>query len=462
MSNELETLILASLVNREEYKQKVYPNLKPEIFDSETHKTVFKLYSEFFDTYSRPANKDALLVELENKKSLPEDVYTESKTLVEKLYSDQVRASICKQEMPWLLDKSKKYITDRSCFNAIMQSLSILEGKGAMSREAIPDILKEALSISFDTDVGHDYFEDAAARFEYYNKKENKISLSLELLNKITNGGVPKKSLIVPIAPTGVGKTLYLCNEAAHQIMQGKNVLYVSLEMAPERIAERIDANILDIAIQDLKLLPESSFMNKILDQQKKSAGKLIIRQYPPGTFNANHLRFLLKEIKAKKNMVPDIVIVDYLALMASYRSKSVDNSYSYLRFVTEELRGVMVEFDMLGISPNQTNREGQSSTDYDLTQMADSHGISMTADLIFGLISTEELEKLGRLRIKQLKNRFGDLNYYNSFVVGITRSKMRLYDTDMATTESKYEPADHLGLNNKTMKPPAASGLKF
>lgn len=339
-----------------------------------------------------------------------------------------------------------------------MDSISIIEGENKkLNRDAIPDILKEALSISFDNNVGHDYVEDAESRFDFYHKKEARIPFSLTMLNKIVGGdGVPKKALIVPLAPTGVGKSLFLCNEAAHWLSSGRNVLYITLEMAEERIAERIDSNLMDITLNDLKTVAKSSFLSKMHNIQTKTIGKLIIKEYPPGTFNANHLRFLIQDLQAKKNFKPEIVIVDYLGLMASYRMKSVDNTYTYVKAVTEELRGVMQEYDMLGVSPTQTNREGQNNSDYDLNQMSESHGVSMTADMIFGLISTPEMEKIGRIRIKQLKNRFGDLNYYNSFLVGIQRNKMRLYDVEVA----EQPAAATASVINSPKK--ETSGLKF
>ena len=460
MSLELENLILACTVNRQEYSNKVYPHLKEKFFEGEAQRTLFSVIQKYQEKYLTFPTPEAIVVDLDNSVGNSQEVIEEAKNLSTKIFSSEVSNTLRDQNIDWLLDTTLKHLQNRSCYLAVMESLSIIEGQNKkLDKGAIPDIMRDALSISFDNDIGHDYIDNAEERFEYYHKKENKIPFSLSLLNKITNGGPTKKALIVPLAPTGVGKTLFLCNEAAHWLSDGRNVLYITLEMAEEKIAERIDANLMNINLNELKETPKDTFLSKIKKMQKNTVGKLIIKEYPPGTFHSNNLRFLLKDLSAKRNFKPDIVIVDYLSLLASYRMKSADQTYTYVKAVTEELRGVMLEYDMLGVAPTQTNRDGQNSADFELNQMSESHGVSMTADMIFGLISIPELEKIGRLRIKQLKNRFGALDYYNSFVVGINRSKMKLFDVDVEVEDQPktVDTIPNINKGNTDFK-----GLKF
>lgn len=461
MSLELENLILASLIHLPEYSNKVYPQLKEKFFEAESQKLLFKIYATYQQKYNSFPEKEAIIVELSNTVGLNTKIIDDAKAATEKLYDISIKESLSRQKMDWLLDTSLKHLQNRACYLAVMESLSIIDGEDKkLDKGAIPDIMRDALSISFDNDIGHDYFENAEERFAFYNKKENKIKMSLEMLNKITGGGIPKKALVVPLAPTGVGKTLYLCSEAAFQLTEGRNVLYITLEMAEERIAERIDANLMDLNIGDIKEVPKDSFLSKIDKMKQKSTGKLIVKEYPPGTFHANHLRFLLKDLETKKSFKPDIIMIDYLNLLSSYRMKSADQTYTYMKAVTEELRGVMLEYDILGISPTQTNREGQNASDYELNQMSDSHGVSMTADMIFGLISTPELEKIGRLMFKQLKNRFGSLDYYTRFMVGVNRSKMKIYDVHNEDQKpSGQQSSPMMNLNSQKKE---TSGLKF
>lgn len=460
----IEQLILGSLVHNPDFRVKVMPHLKPELLETECFKTVFKLFQAFTEQYKHEPTKDAILIELDNLKSISEDTFTESQDAIEKIYSDKTSAMILKQDLEWCLNKTEKYLKDRACFLAIMQSMLIIDGKDkTLSRDSIPDILKNAIAISFDSNIGHDYIDDADARFDFYHRKEDLIPFSLTMLNKITGGGMRRKALVVPIAPTGVGKSMFLTNEAGFQLMRGKNVLYVTLEMAEERISERIDAKLLDVQIQDLKLLPKSTFRSKLDQIKSNPIGKVIVKEYAPGTFNANHLRYLLNELKNKKNFKPDIIMVDYLNLMASYRMKDPGNSYSYIKAVAEELRGVGMEFDVTIISPTQTNRQGMNAADYDLTEISESAGIAMTADLIFGFISTPELEQLNQMRVKQLKNRWGDLNAPTSFIIGVTRSKMQMFDIDMGTPTNAQPTNQSDSFNQKinTGNKPMLSGLK-
>lgn len=459
MSKEVETMIIGAILHVQEYANKVYPSMKPELFEHESLSAISKLILEYQQKYSEIPGRESLSVELANAKGLSETGFQEAKTVLNKVFEDGFVTGIKKQNLEWMLDKTEKQFKDRACFLAIMQSMSIIDGENKkLTREAIPDILKDALNISFDNAIGHDYIEDFERRFEFYHNIEQKIPFALTMMNKVTNNGCPRKSLIVPVAPTGVGKSLFMTDWSAFLLMKGFNVLYITLELAEERIGERIDAKLLDVSIQDLKTYPKKTFDTKINQLKSKTAGKLIIKEHSPGTFNANHLRFLLQDLKTKKSFTPDVIMVDYLNLMSSYRMKD-PGTYSYIKAVAEEIRGVAMQHDCIVCAPTQTNRNGMGAADYDLTDIAESAGVSMTADLVFGFISTPELESMQQMRCKQLKNRFGDLASPNSFMVGVNRAKMTLFDLDLMQG-SKATTTEHKQTPMKLAKKPV--GFKF
>lgn len=459
MSKEVEILILGSVLHNAEYSKKVFPFIKDKYFSAEHHVAITKLVLGYHDKYSAMPNRDALEVEIGNVRGLSEAGFTEAKKLCGTLFDEKFAAKIEKQNTQWLLDKTEKYFKDRACLIAITDAMNIIDGTNKkLTTEAIPDILKEALNISFDVDTGHDYIEDAEARFDFYHRTEERIPFSLNVLNKYTSGGIPRKTLTVPVAPTGVGKSLFMTDWASMLLTSGYNVLYVTLELAEERVAERVDAKLFEVNLPDLRTFPKSSFDKKIQDLKAKKLGSLKFKEYSPGTFHANHLRLLLQEYKNKADFVPDVIMVDYLNLMASYRMKDSSNTYQYIKSVTEELRGVAMQFNCAIISPTQTNRSGAGNSDYGITEISESFGIVMTADMAFGFVSTPELEAIGQMKGKILKNRFGRPD--GTFIVGVDRAKMTLYDievpmqsTPMSTAKTKSQDKP---VQNK--KP----GLKF
>lgn len=458
--NKIEQLIIASILNVPDYRSKVYPHIRSELFISGCAPTVVELIKKFNDEYKSFPPKDSLLVELDNKSGLSEEAYNDAKEAIKILYSDEMIKACNQVDKEWLLDKSESYLKTNSCHLAVMESLSILDGENKkLSPEAIPDILKTALSITFDNNVGHDYIEDADARFEFYHKLEKRIPFELKALNDVTCGGMPRKSMIVPVAPTGVGKSLIMCSWASWLLTQGFNVLYVTLELAEERVGERIDAKLLDVTLQDLKTLPKSTFDSRLNKIKLNPVGKLKIKEYPGGTVNANHIRFLCQDLKNKQNFVPDIIMVDYLNLMASYRMRDNSNSYGYIKAVAEELRALAMELDIVVCSPTQTNRTGVGAADFDLTEVSESMGIAHTADVMFGMISTPELHELNHLRIKQLKNRFGDISKPSSFIVGVDRAKMNVYDLDDVSSVANKTSIPTINNSNTSSK---IVGMKF
>lgn len=458
--DNIEQLIISAILNSAEYRSKVYPHIRKELFISGVAPTLIEIIQKYNDDYRAFPNREAMLIELDSKPGLTEESYTASKEAIKLAFSDQMKGAVDKIDMDWFFDKSESYLKMNSCHLAVMDSLSILDGENKkLTPEAIPDILKKALSITFDNNVGHDYIEDADARFEFYHTHEQRIPFKLKALNDVTQGGFPRKSLVVPVAPTGVGKSLFLTDWSGWLITKGYDVLYVTLEMAEERIGERIDAALMDVTMSDLKEMPKVTFDNKLNTLKRNTLGSLKIKEYPPGTFNANHLRFLCQDLKNKQNFVPDIIMVDYLNLLSSYRMRDNSNSYNYIKAVTEELRGVAMELDIVICSPTQTNRQGMGATDYELTEISESAGIAMTADGVFGLISSPELEELGHMRIKQLKNRYGDINRPSSFVIGVNRSKMQLYDLD--DVSSNVGQAVNIPQKSSPAKS-STTGLKF
>ena len=427
MTNQLPTHILNHLLNNEDYCRRVVPYLKNEYFEG-THKTVFDLIVNFVSKHNKlPTSK---ILELELKKiNAPEDVLNNASRLVNEI------AEKSDIDTEYLLDESEKWCKERAVYNAIMDSIQIIDGKDKERSEgAIPEILSKALGVSFDEAIGHDYIDNSDERFEFYNRKEDRIPFDLDYFNKITKGGLPNKTLNIALAGTGVGKSLFMCHCAASVLNQGKNVLYITMEMAEERIAERIDANLMNLPIESLGSLSKHVFDDKIGKIAKASVGKLIVKEYPTGSAHTGHFRALLNELRLKKNFSPDMIYIDYLNICASSRMRGMGgsiNSYTYIKAIAEELRGLAVEFNVPIVSATQTTRSGFSNTDVGLEDTSESFGLPATADLMFALISTEELEELGQIMVKQLKNRYNDPTKYKRFVVGVDRSRMKLYDVE-------------------------------
>ena len=426
MSDRIERIILRNLFDNEDFTRKVLPFIKSDFFTSHSEATLFGEINEFVLKYKNLPTKETILVELNKRKDLKEDELTEIKTIVNKLDKQEV-------ELQWLLDTTEKFCKDRAVHNAVLSGIQILDGKDKKQNpEAIPQILSEALAVSFDNHVGHDYVEDAESRFDFYHKREKRFKFDLNYFNRITKGGVPSKTLNIALAGTGVGKSLFMCHAAANWLQDGKNVLYITLEMAEERIAERVDANLMDVTIDDLHAMPKDMYESKMSKLQKKTIGKLIIKEYPTASAHSGHFRALLNELSLKKTFKPDVVFIDYLNICASSRFKGGNiSSYFYIKAIAEELRGLAVEFDMPIFSATQTTRSGFTSTDIGLEDTAESFGLPATADFMFALISNDELDQLGQLKVKQLKNRFGDPSMNRSFIIGVDRSKMRLFDVE-------------------------------
>lgn len=425
--NRLEVTILRNLVNNEEYMRKVLPFLKEGYFTDTTDKTIFGLIVDFIEKYNKPPTVEALEVSLQNS-SANEFQFKESVDLIKQLQAKDT------PDMRWLLDETEKFCKDKAVYNAILQSIGILDGKDkTFSKDGIPSLLQEALGVCFDASVGHDYFENSSERFDFYNRVESRMPFDLDLFNKITNGGLPNKTLNIALAGTGVGKSLFMCHMAASSIAQGKNVLYITLEMAEERIAERIDSNLLNVDIGDLKNLPKDMFASKIDKLSKRVHGKLIIKEYPTASANVGHFKALLSELALKRTFRPEIIFIDYLNICSSSRFKPGGgvNSYTYVKAIAEELRGLAVEFNVPIVSATQTTRSGYSNTDVELTDTSESFGLPATADFMFALISTEELEQLNQIMVKQLKNRYNDPTFHKRFMIGIDRAKMKLYDLE-------------------------------
>ena len=420
--------ILENLIANEEYARKVLPFLKEEYFENKNQRIVFKEISSFALKYSKLPTKTSLEVELDNRKDLTEQQYKDITNLVSNFTEDAV-------DIEWLTDTTEKFCKDRAIYNAVVDGISIIEGRDSTRKpDALPSLLTDALSVSFDNRVGHDYIEDASDRFEYLHRKEERIPFDLEYFNKITKGGLPQKTLNIALAGTGVGKSLFMCHMAANCINQGRNVLYITLEMAEERIAERIDANLMNVSMDALQDLPKPMYDDKIEKIMNKVKGKLIIKEYPTASAHTNHFRSLLQELSIKKSFKPEIIFVDYLNICASSRFKggSNINSYTLIKSIAEELRGLAVENNVPIVSATQTTRGGYVSTDIGLEDTSESFGLPATADFMFALISTEEMEELQQITVKQLKNRYNDPTVNKRFVLGIDRSRMKLYDVEL------------------------------
>ena len=449
LMDSVEFLILKNLIHNEEYVRKVIPFLKAEYFEDLNQKVVFEEIISFVQEYNQPATKEVLCIECEKRSDINDSSFKEITTLVSNLDDEP-------SEFEWLVNTTEKWCRDRAIYLALMESIQLADGKGEQKgRDAIPTILSEALAVSFDSHVGHDYLIDYEERFESYHRKEDKIPFDLEFFDKITKGGLPNKTLNIALAGTGVGKSLFMCHFASSALLQGKNVLYITLEMAEEKIAERIDANLLNVNIQDIVDLPKMMFDDKVTSLTKKTQGSLIIKEYPTASAHSGHFRALLNELALKKSFRPDIIFIDYLNICASsrYRTNNNVNSYSYIKAIAEELRGLAVEANLPIVSATQTTRSGFASSDVDLTDTSESFGLPATADLMFALISTEELEDLNQIMVKQLKNRYNDPTINKRFVIGIDRAKMRLYDCEQKAQNDIVDSGQEEQYNEKESK---------
>lgn len=408
--------------------RKVLPFIKADYFQG-VYKSLFKEAAKYVAKYNRLPTSETLSIELQETTNMSDDQFRVAMDIVPQLFA------IEEIDNKWLVDSTEKWCQDRAIHNAIMESISIIDGKHeSLTKGALPDLLSKALGVAFDTNVGHDYIDNFEDRYDFYHKEESRIPFDLEYFNKITKGGIPNKTLNIALAGTGVGKSLFMCHVASGALVDGKNVLYITMEMAEERIAERIDANLLNVPIDQLPNLSNEMYRTKIEDIARKTTGKLIVKEYPTGSAHAGHFRALLNELKLKRQFEPDIIFIDYLNICSSSRMKGMGgaiNSYNYIKAIAEELRGLAVEFDVPVFSATQTTRSGYGNSDVGLEDTSESFGLPATADLMFALISTEELENMGQIMVKQLKNRYNDPTRDKRFVVGVDRGKMRLYDVD-------------------------------
>ena len=428
MPTNLEQTILRNLLTDEKYMRKVLPFIKPDYFEG-IYRILFREAGKFVAKYNKLPNAEAFKIELDNADKLNDEQYNLAMDIVPQLFTGE------KVDDKWLIDTTEKWCQDRAIYLAIMESISIIDGKHEqLTKGALPDLLTKALGVGFDLKVGHDYVENAGERYEFYHTEEDRLPFDLEYFNSITKGGVPRKTLNIALAGTGVGKSLFMCHVASSALVQGFNVLYITMEMAEERIAERIDANLLDVPIDQLDKISKDRFSLMVSNIAKKTTGKLIIKEYPTGSAHSGHFRALLNELKLKRQFEPDLIFIDYLNICASSRMKGMGgaiNSYSYIKAIAEELRGLAVEFDIPIFSATQTTRSGYSNSDIGLEDTSESFGLPATADLMFALISTEELEQQGQFMVKQLKNRYNDPTLHKRFVIGVDRSKMRLFDVE-------------------------------
>lgn len=423
----IEQTVLRNLLVNEEYMRRVLPFIQPEYFEG-VYQQLFREVAQFVAKYNKLPTSETFKIELDESTKFNDEQYRHAVEIIPEIFKTE------EIDLQWLYNRTEKWCQDRALFNAVMESITIIDGKHQkLTKDALPDLLTKALSVTFDTNIGHDYLENVEERFDFYHAQEEKIPFDIELMNQITKGGLSNKSLNIALAGTGVGKSLFMCHLAANALSQGRNVLYITMEMSEERIAERIDANLLDIPIDQIEHMTKEMFTNAVSRLKTKTNGKLIVKEYPTGSANANHFRALMNELKLKKGFVPEMIMIDYLNICSSARMKmggSV-NSYAYIKAIAEELRGLAVEFNLPIVSATQTTRTGYGSSDPGLEDTSESFGLPATADLMFALVSNEELEQQGQLMVKQLKNRYNDPNKNKRFIVGIDRSKMRLYDAD-------------------------------
>lgn len=426
----LEKAIFNNLLNNETYGRKVIPFLKTEYFHGHIDRTLFELIDSYVGQYNAFPTKEAMMIDLDNKSNVSEDQYKDCQDAIQTIpdQSDNLTNT------DWLIDQTEKFCQQKAIFNAISESIKIMDDKtGNLSVGSIPELLSGALAVSFDTSIGHDFLDDAESRFDFYHRKEERIPFDLDYLNKITRGGLPNKTLNIILAGTGVGKSLAMCHMAAANLVNGKNVLYITMEMAEEKIAERIDANLLNVPLDELHQLPRDSYDKKVARLREKTVGRLIIKEYPTACAGSANFRHLLNELKIKKNFVADIIYIDYLNICNSSRLKQGANinSYTYIKAIAEELRGLAVEFNVPIVSATQTTRGGYDNSDVGLTDTSESFGLPATADLMIALIATEDLKALNQIMVKQLKNRYADPEMHKRFVIGVDKSRMRLYDAE-------------------------------
>lgn len=430
MNNRIEISILKNLIYNEEYARKVLPFISTDYFTNHTEKLIFQEVESYINNYKNLPTHEALVINFSELKTVTE----EQLKSVNELLTDIRQNKDEKTPLEWLTQQTEKFCQDRAIYNAIMESVSILDNKSkTKTKGQIPELLSDALGVSFNNNVGHDYINQSDSRYEFYHKTEKKIPFDLDFFNKITKGGLPQKTLNIALAGTGVGKSLFMCHMSASCISQGYNVLYITMEMAEERIAERIDANLLNITMDDLHVIPREDYDRKFKALKTKVQGKLIIKEYPTASAHSGHFRSLINELRLKKNFSPDIIFIDYLNICCSSRMKmgSSVNSYTYIKAIAEELRGLAVEFSVPIVSATQTTRSGFSNTDLDLTDTSESFGLPATADFMFALIVSDEMEQLNQIMVKQLKNRYGDPTFNKKFVIGVDKSKMKLYDVE-------------------------------
>ena len=455
--DRIEKVILRNLVYNEEYLRKVIPFIEPDYFNERNERVVFEHITKYVAEYNNLITKEVLLIEIEDRRDITQEEVKNINGTINELEDIEC-------DLEWLSDTTEKWCRDRAIYLALMESIKIADGQDdKQNRDAIPTILSDALSVSFNRNVGHDYLEDYEERYELYNRKESRIQFDLEYFNKITKGGIPNKTLNIALAGTGVGKSLFMCHHASSVLLEGKNVLYITLEMAEEKIAERIDANLLNVNIQEITDLPKPIFESKVTNLAKKTQGSLIIKEYPTASAHSGHFKALLNELALKKSFKPDIIFIDYLNICASsrYKAGSNVNSYSYIKAIAEELRGLAVEANVPIFSATQTTRSGFASSDVDLTDTSESFGLPATADLMFALISTEDLEGLNQIMVKQLKNRYNDPTIYKRFVIGIDRAKMRLYDCEQKAQDDIVDSGSEEEYN-KEDKTPKKSFAEF
>ena len=433
MQQKIETIILSKLFNDEDYLRKVIPFIKEDYFMESSERKIYTYIHQFVTKYNSLPTIDAINIAMQNDKSVNENEYKSISETLTKL-DDEIEVN-----EKWILDETEKFCKDKALYNSILKSINIIDGNDkANSADGIPSILQEALAVCFDNNVGHDYLDNADSRYDFYHRDEMKLPFDLEMFNKITNGGLPNKTLNICLAGTGVGKSLFMCHMAAGALSQSKNVLYITLEMAEERIAERIDANLMNVNIHELKDLSRSMFENRMTKIRAKTEGRLIVKEYPTASAHTGHFKALLNELQLKRNFRPDIIFIDYLNICSSSRFKASSgvNSYTLIKGIAEELRGLAVEFDLPIVSATQTTRGGYANSDVELTDTSESFGLPATADLMFALISTEELEKMGQLMVKQLKNRYNDPGVNKRFMIGVDRGKMKLYDLEQSAQQ--------------------------
>ena len=457
MQERLENIIIGNLLSDDDYFRKVIPFLKTEYFTGES-KTLLRKIQDYADKYNKPPTKQALAISIEEDRTITEG---ELPALSEWLQSAEVEAV----DKEWLIDQTEKYCKDKAVYNAIMDSIQIIDGRDKdRGPDSLPDLLSKALQVGFDNNVGHDYIENAEQRYEFYHRLEEKMPFDLAMFNEITEGGLANKTLNVALAGTGVGKSLFMCHMAANSISQGKNVLYVTLEMSEERIAERIDANLMNLPIGQLKELSKQMFDDRIKKINDKIQGRLIVKEYPTASAHAGHFKALLNELKLKRNFRPDIIFIDYLNICSSsrFRAGSSANSYTIIKSIAEELRGLAVEYDVPIVTATQTTRSGYNSSDVELTDTSESFGLPATADLMFALISTEELEKLGQIMVKQLKNRYSDPTRNKRFMVGVDRARMKLFDVEGDAQEGLQDSGADVPVFDNTRAGGSYEGFKF